>query len=392
MKISRIGNLIGRAWLMTGIALLLFGALEGTLSLFFHFKDHQGGPPAHGADQRVAADSYADASWVTDYYRELEQSADVRWESYVYWRRKPFHGSHINIDQNGVRLTTSPAQSSPPHTTEILMFGGSTLWGTGVRDAFTIPSCLARALRQREVACNVLNLGETGYVSTQEVIALMLRLREGHTPDLVIFYDGVNDTYSAWQQRAAGVPQNEFNRVREFNTASPTRLGTRVELLLRDTAERLATLRLLRGAGLKKAPDSVPSADTLVANSEALAQAVVDTYAANIELVRALSSRYGFRCLFYWQPTMFEKRHLTEYERSQREHGLLMEPFFRLTYDAVRKSRLAQNEDGFHDLSSMFDDVKEPVYLDWCHVGEPANEAIAMRMVDDVLRAIPSRR
>ena len=41
------------------------------------------------------------------------------------------------------------------------------------------------------------NLAEIGYVSTQEMIALVRELQSGYRPDLVLFYDGVNDTTSA---------------------------------------------------------------------------------------------------------------------------------------------------------------------------------------------------
>ena len=50
------------------------------------------------------------------------------------------------------------------------MFGGSTMWGTGARDACTIPSLLARALQGRGMSLEIINFGETGYVRTQEVI------------------------------------------------------------------------------------------------------------------------------------------------------------------------------------------------------------------------------
>ena len=63
----------------------------------------------------------------------------------------------------------------------------------------------------------VRNLSELGYVSTQEVIGLYRELQEGYRPDVVIFYDGVNDTTSAVLSGQAGVTTNEINRHDEFN-------------------------------------------------------------------------------------------------------------------------------------------------------------------------------
>ena len=61
--------------------------------------------------------------------------------------------------------------------------------GTGADDARTIPSYLPRNGER------VLNLGESGYNSIQELIQLQIMLLEGHKPKEVIFYDGVNDGY-----------------------------------------------------------------------------------------------------------------------------------------------------------------------------------------------------
>ena len=56
----------------------------------------------------------------------------------------------------------------------------------------------------------VRNYGETGWVSTQELIKLMLELkRTGRKPDLVIFYDGANDVYLPYQYGRVDV-HNQF--------------------------------------------------------------------------------------------------------------------------------------------------------------------------------------
>ena len=47
----------------------------------------------------------------------------------------------------------------------------------------------------------------------------------GSGPDLVVFYDGVNDTFSGYQSQVAGHTQNEFNRRREFNLTHPRRIA-----------------------------------------------------------------------------------------------------------------------------------------------------------------------
>ena len=63
-------------------------------------------------------------------------------------------------------------------------------------------------------------------MNTQEMIALVRELQQGYRPDVVVFYDGVNDTTSALLEREATLTTNEINRVREFNLLqSPSRLS-----------------------------------------------------------------------------------------------------------------------------------------------------------------------
>lgn len=400
LKLSKIGKLVKDAWHMVGITILLFCLIEGSLSLAFLIKDRFLGSDLSTIDPRVAADTYSDPSWAGNYYEEFRRANIVQWRSYVYWRRKPFFGSYINIDSDGIRQTTVTEPQGSSASMKVFMFGGSTMWGTGVGDASTIPSILAKELQNQGVVSNIINFGEVGYVSTQEVITLMLQLQKGHIPDLVIFYDGLNDTYSAYQQHIAGLPQNEFNRVKDFNLSKPYGFKQRREMIFQDVATRLSTIRFLKyfpqrlglrsKPGLAVNPAALGNSD---ADSQALAQAVISTYTSNVELVKALSEHYHFKYLFYWQPTIFQKVNLTKYERAQRDVIQPMEQFFQKTHSLIQQSGLvASSEESFHDLSLLFSDIQQPIYVDCYHLGESGNKLIAQRMAKDVLSVIPAHK
>ena len=64
------------------------------------------------------------------------------------------------------------------------------MWGTGADDERTIPSYFAKKTGE-----HVLNLGESGFNTIQELIQLQILLAKGLTPKEVVFYDGVNDGY-----------------------------------------------------------------------------------------------------------------------------------------------------------------------------------------------------
>ena len=89
------------------------------------------------------------------------------------------------------------------------MFGGSAMWGWGAPDWGTIPAYLQTELeRAGDRPVCVVNYAENGFVSTQNVIQLSLLLAAGDVPDVVVFYDGVNDVLAARQTGQPVLHQN----------------------------------------------------------------------------------------------------------------------------------------------------------------------------------------
>lgn len=63
--------------------------------------------------------------------------------------------------------------------------------------------------------------------------------------------------------------------------------------------------------------------------------------------------------------------------------------FFRKTCDAMRAAGVEAASDGhFHDISTIFADETQPVYFNFCHMGEEGNHVIASHMIDPVLEAL----
>jgi len=388
-RIARAVAVIRNAWLFAGITLLCFVLIEIASAIVLHI---------HGVvfrDTRVYAEAYGSAPWVRDYYREFDESFQSRWEPYTYWRRRAFHGRYINIGTDGNRVTPQPAGQvsgvRPP--INVFLFGGSALWGTGARDEFTIPAILGNVLRERGIANRVVNFGESGYVSSQEVIACLLELRRGNVPDIVIFYDGVNDSFSAYQQGVAGRPQSEASREREFDLTSDKHTKDLANAFLRSGSSNLATVRLLRAVleriGLKR-PAWNPPSITTPSQLAALARDASAIYWGNMKVVAALGKQYGFRSFFYWQPTTFEKKRLTALEAVDRDKWQDFGRLLLQVSEAVRRQPGAVEGATFRDLSGIFADVPEPIYIDFVHTSEHGNDRIAHQIAADVIAAIGS--
>jgi len=377
-------------WSILGITLFLLLLTETGFRLVYALKDRLG--REQRPDRRVLSEGYGGATWPIQHYRELELIED-RWQPYVYFRQKPFRGETITVGPDGLRATWQPppasGNGSGPGRIEIklLMLGGSSLWGFGARDFQSIPSLVARSLYDRGWRVELKNLAELGYVSTQEFVALYRELQAGYRPDVVVFYDGVNETTSALLEGAAGLSTNETHRRTEFNLSqSPVRLvGALGASLLKDSGSyRFAQAVRLRLAGEPAASGPASSPEAI----RALSDAVVHYYQANVVSVEVLGRSFGFRPLFYWQANVFTKALLVPVEQEEAARYAWAEPIFREVHGRIGASNALRSDPAFRDLSGIFSDSRNLVFIDYCHTTESANERIAAAIVEDVINAL----
>ena len=396
-RFARAVDFLIQAWLIVGLSVLLFVILEILASGAFAIRNLFVAERVAYKDYRVKAEVYEDVDWAFEYFDEFYQAVDVgnmAWAPYVYWRAMPYDGRLIGIDQFGRRKTWSSkkilrANCDP---VRIFMFGGSTMWGTGARDGFTIPSHLAKQLDRDGYCVEITNFGESGYVNTQELFALSLELRAQNAPDIAIFYDGVNDTYSAFQQRVAGLPQNEQNRAAEFNLLNERWTEPLQKAALNVSVQNLSLLNLASGIVRRLAPASAQSDSASVQRRESagelegIAQDVGDVYMQNMGVAVALSEHFDFDILFYWQPTLFNKPLRSAFEQSEYDKvGVDLVQFFEAAYsDLLEDNQISAIYPMFRDLTSVFETVSEPHYIDWNHLGEDGNGLIAAHIAEDV--------
>ena len=206
-------------WLVLGVTLAFLFVLELCVRVTHYVAERQ-------RARRLAAvpaslrDPQESEPWFADFTREYDATRPQRWKSYVYFGRKPsFKGRYVNIDADGHRVTPQPSSPAEP-AARVFFMGGSTMWGTEQRDSATIAAVAAQRLQGLAGPAGrieVTNFGESGYVNTQELLELMLALRAGKRPDVVVFYDGINDVGTTVQYGVAGIPQNESKRVAEFD-------------------------------------------------------------------------------------------------------------------------------------------------------------------------------
>ena len=323
-----------------------------------------------------ASPIYAGDSWGADFWREESVRARLP-KTYIpfrIWGVTEWHGKYVNTDigEMGLwRRTLNPKCEQQP-TTNIWVFGGSAVFGTGVPDWATLPSSLARSLNGTGLGCiAVTNLGVEGYATTQELILLTEQLKAGRRPDIVIFYDGFNDA-------AAGLDSPDpRNGHYGFATIQSRIEGSWIGRL--DFLKKSYTFWLVQG--VLKHLFRVQAPPLSGAESQAKAPAILDNYESNLRIVNLLSKAYNFKVYSFWQPVLiYGHKPLAPFE--QRLVDLDAGPNSRVDSAPIgvvyreAQGRAEKNGD-FVFLGGLFDSVKEPIYVDEVHPGPLGNALLA---------------
>jgi hypothetical protein len=214
----------------------------------------------------------------------------------------------------------------------------------------------------------------------------MKQLRQQNIPSMVIFYDGVNDIFSAFQQGKAGLPQNEFNREKEFKTLVSKK---RSMLVFFESLQSLASVQFIKDL---INPNPKLNISYTEQQLKLLAQETIDIYQENIRLVYSLGEQQDFKSLFYWQPTIFDKRNQSDYEKEKAKDVDFLKDFIKLVNQHVVSENISHQSFYYYDISEIFMDEKEPVFIDYCHVSEYGNSVIARRMMQDIISILKSEK
>lgn len=292
----------------------------------------------------------------------------VRWSPFSYWVVDAFEGQYINVDANGLRQTAQFSTDDAQVET-IAFFGGSTLWGEGARDAYTIPSQVSRLLADAGTPQRVLNYGQTGYVIMQDSLLFQAQLLQGRAPQVAVFYGGFNDLLAAYGAGMAGVSLQENERLADSESGRLLRSG---QPLLRPLAPALSQYDF-----------------SLLAASSASAEDIVGRWWATTDLLRALCDAYQVRCLFVWQPFIAFKSSLSDFEQGILERLEQERPDFITLYqqaDAlVRQRAQASAPTDLLILSDLFSATPDSLFYDLIHITEFGNRAVAEALLPHVV-------
>jgi hypothetical protein len=302
------------------------------------------------------------ARWLSEHWSgaglpPADYHSHIGWRR-VAWRKDGYHveGPYLQ------RRTINTATTGRPM---VYFFGGSTMWGDGVPDGATVPSHFAA-----RTGFHSENFGEPGYTAHQSLSLLIQVLQAGHRPDLVVFYDGVNEV---WVKCRSELSAKSHEREQQFRTILR-------RSFFADSFSHYFAPFFSVAHNLKREIDRADRGEHYDCHHNLQkAQAIVDNMIKDWEFARKLVEWHGGKFIALLQPVVHFSRTPTDHLEIQAFIERLR-PGYETVYPMLRE-RVAQMGGDFHDLVAVVDG-DERVYTDFCHLTPHGNARVAARIAE----------
>jgi lysophospholipase L1-like esterase len=341
------------------VLLVLLVMVEGTASMLVVGRRYAERwiPRSDANDAYLTLPMYGRNPQARAYWDEFRASSVHEYADYLGWRRKDFSGRYINV-ANGRRATPSSTRTDGG---VLAVFGGSAVWGTGVRDAETIPSWIAHHLGD---VVRVENRGEAGYNAYQGFLQLHAAVMRGESIRAALFYDGVNDAHASCVNPGRNGATLEFYRMKD-----------KIEHR-RGSDPRIAQLLWAFTGYVPGPPLMLPYRCDDEATANEAAAAMVRTWKA----IQDEADRAAIPVHFFLQPVAYVTQTDVNYLKIDETMRRSFQNFYKYVAPQVRTSGIRN----FHDLSQPFGDRRGRFFIDFAHLTGEGNRIMA----EDIVRAI----
>lgn len=285
-------------------------------------------------------------SWFPTFMAERNRVRGER-DPVLGWRNRDFDGTYYTV-RDGHRISYQPKD---PQLT-VWYFGGSTMVGLAQRDDHTIPSEIARLAEADGIRIRSVNFGVESYNNYQETMAFADALAKGDPPDLVVFYDGVNEMSTAIERLDIGStdPEQTYYQAPSNKERQERGTSTRTSKLSQEDRDAIV-VRLMAGQ-----------------------------YGRGARIARMLGEGAGVPVVHVWQP------HLATTTRHDFEAPLLEELKVDAgTLDYVgRLYTQAMQRSGIDpiDLRGALSSADQPTFIDFEHTNERGAQIVAAALYE----------
>jgi lysophospholipase L1-like esterase len=306
-----------------------------------------------------------------DEYGENQSFVYNPWATFMV---APRAGRLFNVDTGrtaNVRRTTGGTPPASPSAPDVVVwfFGGSTVFGWGLPDNYTIPSLLQdrlqRALPDRRV--RIVNFGQPYWFTSSELALFVALLRNEAKPTAAVFLDGLNDT--VWSLQGIEEPVFAPRAEQGWNHERSIERGEAAWISFNPTFPPFAVVKHLakRGvfaAGDERAAYRRPSPDPVART--------VEIYRRNRDMALALGRASGVAVSVFLQPTRF-------YSARDRAKPAEARSGPQRAYQILSEEAASGAVPRFATLHTAVDDIAKP-FVDQGHYSDAASRRIAERL------------
>jgi hypothetical protein len=312
------------------------------------------------------------------------------YEPFTQFKERPFSGKFVNVSPHGYRHSINQGEWPPePTDISIFLFGGSSTFGYGVSDSHTIASYLVTALSEKEKGLNfkIFNFGRGFYYSSQERALFEKLLVSGFTPDLAIFFDGLNEFYYL---NTSPHFSEKLQQMFDHETRWPNM--DNISFLDDPWLKKIPLLKLAHDIKQMKIKSEKQSQNgKILISKEKLKRSAedntkrIDRYLSNKKIIEAVSSVHHVETLFVWQPIPTYKYDITSHLFVGDD--ILLHMNAQKGYHQISKklnsAGLAKN---FLWCADIQQNIHEPLYVDSIHYTAKMSELIANKIAEFVIQ------
>jgi hypothetical protein len=361
-----------------------------------HAWDHTGDARPAGPRHSLLLDPHAAAGrgkpWLGTLAGEIDQVwYGKRYDPYLGWTMPDFAGRYLHT-AGGVRRSYEPSGGRGPGAVSVFFFGGSTMFGLFQRDEHTIPSDVARLAQADGIPIRVYNYGQMAYNNWQEQQLLEQLSSRGITPELAVFYDGVNELVNQFRLGPHTEPSQqearEYAKRIGIGAATPATPGngddsplTQLYHSWQDVSATTWLSRRLRGVPTETLPKTAPLVSPWAGDQqrEALASGsdAASLLGRGVDVTRHFADSSGFRTVFFLQPFLYSKPAVPGEEHATGSLGT--DPAAWKRAYAIARSKL---KPPVVDMAGALDSVKAPIMYDFAHTNELGAAVVARALYD----------
>ena len=294
---------------------------------------------------------------------------------FIMFKGKP--NSLVGADQTPINVLgyRGPAPELEKDSSEFRIFilGGSTVFNGDP----PLPQLVERLFHKEGHTCvSVFNFGVVASNANMELARVMYEV-SNFQPDLIVFYNGVNDMATpfyvdprpGYHTNFFVYPRNPyFKPAKDYPGLTLLAYNSNLFrlLLARQFSNRLANFEKLRQeAGY---------------NTDAWRDEIAESYLSTLQKTQAVSKAFGAEFITIFQPLIFYKDQLSPEEMEDpnldaRGHHLYLRERIRSL------AKACGDKLNFQDLSDFFDDRPEQVFTDFIHITQEARGIMAAELV-----------